>query len=291
MRILVTGWFSFELMGATAGDLLSKDIVCDWLKSENILFDVALEKPFDGGMDWKVVNPEKYSHVIFICGPFGNGQPLTEFLKKFSECKLIGLNLSMLQNLDEWNPFDLLIERDSSRTTNPDFVFLSNQPKVPVVGLILVEPQKEYKGKARHKEANDAIYELLENNDCAIINIDTRLDVPNKWSLRTPEEIESVISKMDVIVTTRLHGMVLGLKNGIPVLAIDAIEGGAKINMQAQTIKWPNAFIINQFKKEELQEGFEYCLSPEARIKTKSSKDLATSLLQEKKKLLINFIS
>jgi hypothetical protein len=31
MKILVAGWFSFEGMGATAGNLLSKDIVCDWL--------------------------------------------------------------------------------------------------------------------------------------------------------------------------------------------------------------------------------------------------------------------
>ena len=28
MRILVAGWFSFEDMGATAGDIIARDIAC-----------------------------------------------------------------------------------------------------------------------------------------------------------------------------------------------------------------------------------------------------------------------
>jgi hypothetical protein len=36
MKILVSGWFSFEQMGATAGDLYSKDIVCQWLDSASV---------------------------------------------------------------------------------------------------------------------------------------------------------------------------------------------------------------------------------------------------------------
>jgi hypothetical protein len=47
----------------------------------------------------------------------------------------------MLQPLDEWNPFDLLLERDSSATARPDITFLSRQPKVPVVEVVQVHPQ------------------------------------------------------------------------------------------------------------------------------------------------------
>ena len=32
MKCLVAGWFSFEQMGATAGDLLAKDLVCSWVE-------------------------------------------------------------------------------------------------------------------------------------------------------------------------------------------------------------------------------------------------------------------
>ena len=267
MKILVAGWFSFEQMGATAGDLYSKDIVCEWLGKENLEFDVAFDAPFEGGVKWNEVDPKQYTHVIFLCGPFGNGWPVTDFLEYFSESKLIGINLSMLQSLDEWNPFDLLLERDSSRKVNPDLVFLSNKPHVPVVGLILVEPQKEYGSKARHQEANKLIKGFLDKQHCAVVPIDTRLDIPNKGGLRTSQEIESLIARMDVVVTTRLHGMVLALKNNVPVLAVDAIEGGAKIAKQADVIGWPNVFIINEFSKTNLQQAFNFCLSEEAKIK------------------------
>ncbi len=44
---------------------------------------------------------------------------------------------------------------------------------------------------------------------------------------------------MDIVVTTRLHGMVLALKNGVPAIAVDPIVGGAKITQQARAINWP----------------------------------------------------
>ena len=113
MKALVTGWFSFEQMGASAGDLLARDLTCDWLRLAGWEHDVAHAPPFEGGVDWRQVSPEDYSHVIFVCGPFGNGPPLLEFLERFRHHRMVGLNLTMLQSLDEWNPFQLLLERDS----------------------------------------------------------------------------------------------------------------------------------------------------------------------------------
>ena len=71
MKTLVLGWFSFEFYGATAGDLMAKDVVCEWLEAARHSFDVALEKPFEGGVDWRTVEPEQYTHILFVCGPFG----------------------------------------------------------------------------------------------------------------------------------------------------------------------------------------------------------------------------
>ncbi len=291
MKILVSGWFSFEQMGATAGDLYSKNIVCQWLDNAGVPYDVALDAPFRGGINWKEAEPASYSHVIFVCGPFGNGWPVTDFLSRFSGCKLIGINLSMLQSLEEWNPFDLLLERDSTRTNNPDLVFLSAKPSVLVVGRILVEPQKEYGSKAKHQRANEMIADLLDKQRCAVVPIDTRLDVPNKGGLRSPEEIESLISHMDLVVTTRLHGMVLALKNGVPALAVDAISGGAKITKQAQTIQWPNVFTVDNLNEQQLQAGFEFCLTNEAREKALQCKRLALEYLHHHEQTVIDFLT
>src|SRR5262245_37371306 len=131
-------------MGATAGDLLARDLACEWLTRAGHSYDVAHAPPFTGGVDWRGVDPTHYSHVVFVCGPFGNGPPVTAFLERFSGRQLIGLNLTMLDTLEAWNPFDLLLERDSSAAANPDITFLSRAPKVPVVGVVLIHPQPEY---------------------------------------------------------------------------------------------------------------------------------------------------
>ena len=279
MKVLVTGWFSFEQMGATAGDLYARDLLCEWLEQADIMYDVAVAAPFTGGVDWQRVVPEDYTHVVFVCGPFGNGWPITEFLPRFASSRLVGVNLSMLESLEKWNPFDLLLERDSSRFVRPDITFLSHQPKVPVVGVVLVHPQKEYGTKAMHKEANSAVRRLLDSREVSTVTIDTRLD-ENSTGLRTAREVESLIARMDVVVTTRLHGTVLALKNGVPVVAIDPIAGGAKIKRQAETVRWPVVFTADSIREAELEEAFSYCLTEEARRQAWASGRLARKLLK-----------
>ena len=131
MRILVAGWFSFEDGHTTAGDVLARDLTCQWIEAVPCPYDVALDKPFKGGVNWRKVNPQSYSHVIFVCGPFSNGPLEQSFLARFWRCRLIGLNLSMLTPLDRWNPFDLLIERDSSAGGHPDFVIAAGRGWCP----------------------------------------------------------------------------------------------------------------------------------------------------------------
>ena len=280
MKILVAGWFSFEQMGATAGDLLALDLVCEWLEQAGLSYDVALGPPFDGGVDWRSVDPSSYSHVVFVCGPFGNGWPITEFLPHFSRCRLVGLNLSMLESLDTWNPFDLLLERDSSSMSRPDITFLSHPPRVPVVGVVLVHPQKEYRGKAMHQAANDAVQRLIASREMAAVPIDTRLD-ENSTGLRTPAEVESLMALMDLVLTTRLHGTVLALKNGVPVIAIDPVAGGAKIRRQAETIGWPCVFTADALTDEALRQAFDYCLTDGAREKAEECSGRAVKVVQE----------
>jgi hypothetical protein len=200
IRVLVAGWFSFEQMGTTAGDLLARDLACDWIKEAGLNYDVALAPPFHGGVNWKRVRPSRYSHVVFVCGPFGNGWPIPEFLERFKRTHLTGIDLTMLDPLDVWNPFDHLLERDSSVTSRPDIAFLSRERRVPVVGVVRVHPQKEYKAKARHEAAEAAIQRLITSREMAVVNIDTRLDT-NATGLRTPSEVESLIARMDAVVT------------------------------------------------------------------------------------------
>jgi hypothetical protein len=263
VKTLVAGWFSFEGMGATAGDLLARDLACEWLREAGRSVEVAHAPPFSGGVDWRSVDPAAYPEVVFVCGPFGNGPPLDGFLTRFREARLIGLDVSLLEPIEDWDPFDLLWERDSSRTSRADITYAAPSSEVPVVGMVLVHPQREY-GGGMHEEVGRAMGRLREVREMAVIEIDTRLD-ENRTELRTPGEVEAMIASTDVVITTRVHGLVMALRNSIPALVIDPIAGGAKVRRQADAVGWPIAFNADQISAPALGEALDRCLSEELR--------------------------
>lgn len=277
MKTLVAGWFSFQEGHATAGDLLVQDVACKWLIGAGHQYDIALAPPFQGGVDWRQVDPDDYSHVVFVCGPFQRSSLEVEFLDRFARCRLIGLNLSMQEPLSEWNPFDLLLERDSSHGGHPDMAFVSPPVRVPVVGVCLVEP---YPG-ALDGVANEAFNRLVNSREMAVVEIDTRLDAQSTNHLRSAVEIESLIARVDVLLTTRLHGLVLALKNGVPPVAIDPEPGGAKIRCQAELLDWPAIFLVDELDDQVLQEALQYCLTDESRAKAKQCCEHAQRLVSE----------
>jgi peptidoglycan/xylan/chitin deacetylase (PgdA/CDA1 family) len=265
-RTLVTGWFSFADGHATAGDLLARDMACDWLCQAGEPFDVAIDAAYGAGLDWRTVDPRRYHQLVFVCGPFGRSDDMEiDLLRRFADCRTIGLNLSMIDPLEDWNPFDTLLERDSGRTTSPDIVFASCRPLVPVVGICLVEPHDG----ADTVTAEAAIERLMAAEDLAALRIDTRLDV-NAAGLRTPAQIEALLARVDMVITTRLHGLVLALKNGVPVIAIDPVIGGGKISRQGREIDWPVTFGVANLTDAGLRGALSFCLSDEARRRARA---------------------
>lgn len=260
MKALVAGWFSYTNGHATAGDVLARDLLCEWLDERDIAHEIAVAPPFEGGRALTDCDPADYTHVFFICGPFGKGELEGDFFRRFARCRLIGLNLSLDLSPREWNPFDFLIERDSDVETNPDMLFASHQSLPPVIGVCLVEPHPE----ADVDRANAAIDALLSRHPAARVSIDTRLDI-NETGLRSEGEVEAVIARMDALVTTRLHGLVMALKNGVPVLVIDAVPGGGKIRRQCKRIGWPNILGLDELEEGRLDEALRFALSDEAK--------------------------
>jgi len=87
----------------------------------------------------------------------------------------------------------------------------------------------------------------------------------NATGLRTAAEVESLIARMDVVVTTRLHGLALAVKHGVPAVVIDPIAGGAKLTRQAMTIGWPVCFTADAVSASQLTDAFDYCTTAAAR--------------------------
>ena len=112
-----------------------------------------------------------------------------------------------------------------------------------------------------------------------VVSVDTRLDT-NATGLRTAAQIESLIARMDVVLTTRLHGTVLALKNGVPALAVDPVAGGGKIRRQAEALGWPVVLAADRLDDAVLREAFDYCLTTEARAAARACAERAVAILR-----------
>ncbi|CAM5457113.1 Polysaccharide pyruvyl transferase family protein OS=Streptomyces rimosus subsp. rimosus (strain ATCC / DSM 40260 / JCM 4667 / NRRL 2234) OX=1265868 GN=SRIM_032260 PE=4 SV=1 [Streptomyces rimosus subsp. rimosus] len=139
---------------------------------------------------------------------------------------------------------------------------------MPLVGVVLTGGQHEYGARRRHEEVTERLTDWLGTVDAARVPLDTRLD-SRDWRLpATPDHLHAVLARLDVVVTTRLHGMVLALRAGTPALAVDPVEGGAKVSAQAAALGWPAVLRCEQAGKRELDRLFAWCLSPQGRAQT-----------------------
>ncbi len=275
-RVLVTGWFSFIHGEATAGDLMAGEVACGWLERAGRPYDVAFSPVFDKGVDLRTADPEDYTDVVFVCGP-ARGWQIEDLTERFSGCRLIGLDLSVTG--PDAVPFDVLFERDGPGVAWPDLSFLSPPELLPVVGLILTHPQPEYGERSRHDEVHAAIKSAVYSRPLSVVPFDTRVD-PTSEEFRSAAEVESLVARLDAVVTTRMHGLVHALRAGIPVLAVDSISGGAKVKSQAVAVGWPAILTADELSEDRLAEMLDYIFTGEARTTARACAARAANALR-----------
>jgi hypothetical protein len=232
-RALVAGWFSFEGRKATFGDVHAMEVVRPWLEELDCPYDIAGQPQNRvDGVDINLIDPKEYSIFIFVCGPWGGGGSL---LQRFSHCLKIGVDLSIRNSS---HGFDLIFPREFASTHAPDLAFDAKSNEVDVVGVALVHPQPAFGERQRHAEVQMAVDRYFESSGAARIQLDTLLH-ENTAGIEGVAQLEAMIRRVDVVITSRLHGLVYSLKNGIPAVAIDPIAGGAKLTSQASALNWP----------------------------------------------------
>lgn len=254
---LIAGYFSYKNRCATFGDTEALRVVCDWLEEIDIPFDIACH-PVNGiaGLDLLALDPRPYSIFIYVCGPWNEDN--NAILKKFQDCLKIGVNLSLEDT--GYNKFDILFCRDLPLKHNPDVVFASQVPNLPLAGIACVHPQREYGERQRHKRVQQVIGQYLDCREVAGVTLDT-LHYKNPTAIRNAVEYENLVGRLDVVISSRLHGMVFALKRGVPVVAIDPVAGGAKVTAQANALGWPLIFNGDDIDETKLRDAVNLCLS------------------------------
>ncbi|MGW8062504.1 polysaccharide pyruvyl transferase family protein [Streptomyces ziwulingensis] len=262
--ILVTGWFSFLHGEATAGDVLALRRVEHVLREAGLAYDVVWSPGFRAdGAHFEDVDPAAYSRLVFVCGPV-HGPRVEELHRRFAHCLRIAVGVSVV---DPGSPavtgFHRVLARDAAGAV-PTVDLAARAPALPVrpvVGVVLTHGQHEYEGRRRHDEVAAELTGWLAGKDCARLELETRLDA-HDWRLcGTPAQLEAVLARLDLVVTDRLHGLVLALRAGTPALAVDPVAGGAKVTAQVRACGWPALVAAERLARDVLEHWWDWCLT------------------------------
>ncbi|WP_055590119.1 polysaccharide pyruvyl transferase family protein [Streptacidiphilus griseoplanus] len=274
-RVLLTGWFSFLHGEATAGDVLALEAVRRALDGAGIPHDTAWSPAFrPDGLSLDRAAPDRYRQLVFVCGPVhsvapgpGITAPLLDLHRRFRHVRRIAVGVSVLDPDDPaQRGFDRVLPRDGAGPAVPDLAAFAPVPgAVPVVGVILTGGQAEYGSRRRHEQVARTVGRWLRGLDAARLPLDTRLDTADWRSPATPGQLHSLLARLDAVVTTRLHGLVLPLRAGVPVVAVDPVAGSAKVSAQARALRWPALLGADETEDRSLDRWLRWCLSADGR--------------------------
>ncbi|WP_307865509.1 polysaccharide pyruvyl transferase family protein [Streptomyces montanisoli] len=273
-RTLVTGWFSFLDGEVTAGDALACRRVEAALGAAGLAYDTAWSPVFaPGALSLADADPSAYDVLLFVCGPI-HGEQVERLHSRFSGCRRIAAGVSVVDPADPAvTGFHTVVARDGGDPwPRPDLALTAPLgPLPPVAGVALTFGQGEYGAGRRHEAVGEALTRWLGRQDCARVDADTRLDSGDWRRPATAEQYLALVSRLDIVVTTRLHGLVLALRAGTPVLAVDPVEGGAKVTAQARALGWPALLGAGEVDDAHLDRWWRWCLSPDGREAARSA--------------------
>ncbi|MEI7031731.1 polysaccharide pyruvyl transferase family protein [Streptomyces pratensis] len=264
-RTLLTGWFSFLDGEVTAGDALAQRAASAALDELGIAHDTAWSPAFaPGATTLEEALPERYEQLLFVCGP-AHGEQIRTLHRRYASCRRVAVGVSVVTPDDPAvRGFDRVLARDDpGGGLLPDLAGAARTgPATPVVGVALTYGQGEYGDRRAHDGVAGVLLPWLASKDCARVEADTRLAHADWRHCRTPDQYLSLVGRLDLMVTDRLHGLVLALRSGVPALAVDPVRGGAKVSGQARLLRWPALLPAESLTAGLLDPWWDWCLSP-----------------------------
>ena len=273
-RALVAGWFSFDEVVATVGDLMGRDVTLRWLQEAGWDCDAAVAPYMGEGVDWRQVDPAEYDLLVFTTGPLSDTGLMHALLDRFAGRRRWAVNVSLVAP-GMRDRFDRVWERDGAGPARPDQAFTAAADLRPVLAVAYAPEQAEY-GAGRHGQVGDTVRRWLEQRRLAAVELDMDMYAAHRHP-RTPGQVESLVARSDVVVSMRLHGTVLGLRHGRPVVVLDPIEGGGKLTSLARLLDWPCLLPSDRVSAAALDEALAWCRTPTARERAARCRDAAVA--------------
>ena len=286
-RCLIAWWGSLERGGETAGDLRAVQQMAGLVLSQQM--DVAIaticayrELNHYRCVRWQEVEPSSVDLLMFVCGPLiGDSVSFQALVARFQNAASLAVGVSVLPQTSPsaWQGFDRILARDGGFGTplGDLAVFSTVDPRHPLqvqrIGLCLRGAQREYGLEASlHAEADARVRAAVGRFGGEVVMIDTRLHGVEDAADRIESEFEAV----DVVVTTRMHGALLGLAKGKPTLGIDQVRHGAKLTSVLHQIGWP-AVIAANASETDLVRALDFLQSDQVAAAIAKSQNTAAS--------------
>jgi hypothetical protein len=263
-RILVAWYGSFAGHG-TVGDLRSLECAVTHLvgRGHTVFHATAADYEIPGAtkVSWRDTRTDEFDAVVFVCGPILKSHPDTSaFFEHFRSSPLIGVGVSLFDahHAQHSNPFDIVLARQGNDERFGDLaVAAPSAPRSPsalheqTVGLVLRGPQSEYGQELCMWRETEALATRIASTAFSggsgrVITIENHL----ARSGLSPDQIEDQYRECNLIVTSRFHGAVTALRAGVPFIAIDQIQGGAKVYDLLANLGWPHVYRIDDINEQ-----------------------------------------
>lgn len=156
-------------------------------------------------------SPSEYSHLVFVCGPLA-GEQIEKLAERFRHAVRIAVGVSATEGPAG---FDVVVPRDrpglAGGSVDLSFAVATDRTTAPIVGLCFANPQPEYSG-GRHDRVRQLVEQAMARVDAGLVALDTRTD-PRSATQSSPTRFERVVERMDLVISSRLHGLVLALRS------------------------------------------------------------------------------
>ena len=252
-------WYGSLEGNGTLGDLMSLEAVATYLvaRGHDVLHTTDAEIDISGTrrVELDIVSELDCDAAIFVCGPIIKSHVKSrQIFNQFSRIPFAGIGVSLFdtEHPNFCDPFDFVIARQRGNTVaSPDVAILAPErvertPGSGRIGICLRGAQSEYgTDLCRWREVEKTVTEsarlAVRGDESRLVYIDTHLFN----SGMQPDEIEHVFASCDVILTTRFHGAMIALRHRRPFIAIDQIQGGAKVWTLLSRLDWPDVYRVD----------------------------------------------
>lgn len=265
-RVFLGWWGGVSRGGATIGDALAIRAAHNALRSAGWRVDVGAEdyaaRHVPAAINAQLVIPEDYNAFAWICGPLiPDSESFSALVNSFRHVPRIAAGVSVLApaSFNQRCIFDQILARDGMPQRSFDFALAAassfNPTSVSVydsIGICLRGKQREYGvNSSLDEEAERLVSSVVAQLGLPVRKIETRLD---KTQLNI-SSIEASFASHRLIITTRLHGALLALFQGVPFIALDQIRGGGKVSDVLGYLGCPFVWRVGHTSLEELVEA------------------------------------